>query len=189
LNQLPATIQGTTLIDQHFEFGAASLKIVGRPTFEQWAEMFETLKAMEKAIQFWLGDLLNYGEHAYGEKYSQFLEYRAYSTLATYSWVARQIPSSERVEKLTFEHHRCVAHLPSPDQSQWLSRAEDEGWSTRRLASEIATENDEPFPPRTFYNGLGQADGGPHRWVVRLPVGQALDMKAGQVHIVVREKP
>jgi len=46
-----------------------------------------------------------------------------------------------------------------------------------------------PSAPRTFYNGLGQADGGPHHWVIHLPIGQALDMKAGQVHIVVREKP
>ena len=59
----------------------------------------------------------------------------------------------------------------------------------RLITKYLTAPKDVPASPVTYYNGLGQADGGPHRWVVHLPIGQVLDMKAGPVHVIIKEKP
>ncbi len=68
-------------------------------------------------MKWWLGDWWAYGEHKYGARKALFaegqpLEDMNFGTLATYGWVARQVPTSTRVEVLSFDHHRHVAALP-----------------------------------------------------------------------------
>jgi hypothetical protein len=36
--------------------------------FAEWESLGHTLGRMEKAVQWWIGDWLNYGEREYGEK-------------------------------------------------------------------------------------------------------------------------
>jgi hypothetical protein len=43
-----------------------------------------------------------------------------FSTLMTYGWVVRQVPTSLRNDILTFDHHRHVAALPPAEQRHWL---------------------------------------------------------------------
>src|ERR1039457_2825142 len=50
------------------------LIVQGAPPFDEWAQCGTLLRRMKGAVQFWIGDWLNFGEHAYGEKYSQALE-------------------------------------------------------------------------------------------------------------------
>jgi len=52
-----------------------------------WIRLMGTLTRLEKAIQFSIGDALNYGNSRYGEKYSQAIEATGltYQALANYS--------------------------------------------------------------------------------------------------------
>jgi len=80
------------------ELKPVGLVVHGQPPIEDWMEAGEKLKLMGKTVQWWLGDWLNYGDAAYGEKYSQALEdtdYK-YQTLANLAWVASRIGISRR---------------------------------------------------------------------------------------------
>lgn len=179
MTKLPAAIMPTALIDGHFQFHPTGLEVVGDPTFDEWAEMVETLKAMEKALQFWLGDLLNYGEQAYGQKYSQFLDIRDVGTLRNYAWVANKVDASLRNDTLTWDHHRRVAALPPSEQAEWLQKAEAEHLSARQLHREIAEVDG--GSPALLFDGEGtlanlpsvivDEEGRPLRWLVRFEPG------------------
>ena len=155
-------ILASEAVDGHFRFHPTSLEIVNEPPFERWVEMFEALKRAGAAIQFWLGDMINYGERAYGEKYSQFLEVRQGGTLRNYAWVADNVPASLRNDNLSWDHHRRVASLPEPEQREWLDKADQEEWSARQLDREIAKETG--GRPVLLYNGQGRLEAGEDGW-------------------------
>lgn len=94
-------------------------------TFEDWARLMSTLSRLETAFQFALGDTLNYGNTAYGEKYSQAMDStgHSYQALANYAWVARSVPHKVRVAGLSWTHHRVVARLEEKEQASWLNLA------------------------------------------------------------------
>lgn len=108
-------------------------------SFDDWERVGRTLGQIERACQWWIGDWVNFGEQAYGEKYAQAVEATGleYNTVATYAWVAREIESSTRVENLSFSHHREVAHLERPKQKAWLIKAQAGEWSRSHLADEV----------------------------------------------------
>jgi len=95
----------------------------------------------------------------------------------------------DRGERTGYLAAQFAEKFPTEESLDTLPDGKATSWHT--VVNKVLTgrKRDYPSPPRTFYNGLGQLDGGPHRWIVRLPVGQALDMKAGQVHIIIREQP
>lgn len=121
-------------------------------SFDAWEHAGAVLKRMERAIRFWLGDWLNYGERQYGETYSQAIEVTGatYQALANCAYVARSVEFSRRRENLSFGHHAEVAALPAPEQDLVLERADSEGWSTRRLREFVRSGNwqaDQPAEP------------------------------------------
>lgn len=94
---------------------------------------------MESSVQFWIGDWLNYGHRAYERgKYEKALEKLdlEYGTLANLGYVAKQVESSRRREKLSFGHHQTVAPLDPPEQKDWLGKAEKGNWSIAILRKE-----------------------------------------------------
>jgi hypothetical protein len=97
-------------------YGPLGLAISDQLTFEEWQAAGETLKRMEGAIQWWVGDWLVYGECKWGEMYSQALDAtsKAYQTLANYKYVAEKFQFSRRRENLTWGHHEAVAGLDNP---------------------------------------------------------------------------
>ena len=168
----------------NFEFTRRGMIVHGEPAFEEWADVVSSFLTIAGTIQLCLGDLLNYGERAYGEKYSQFLDVRSYGTLATWAWVARSVDFSMRIENLSFEHHRKVAPLPPPEQDRLLREAEKKGWSSSRLGEEVRIAKGDP-PPRRLYEGEGVLHYDKDGWVVRLPVNVDVEGETGDVVTVV----
>lgn len=130
-----------------------ALQLPSKLSFDEWEGVGRTLGQIEKAVQWWIGDWLNYGERVYGERYAQAMDVTGleYNTLATYAWVAREVETSRRREHLSFAHHREVAALEPPKQESWLMEAEDSEWSRNRLRDEIkgrsnGSEPDEVCP-------------------------------------------
>jgi len=134
-------IDSATLATLPGHLESTALRLEDNLSYDRWAAVGELLVTVrESSSLWWLGDWLNYGERAYGERYSQaftLLPY-SYSFLSQVAWVCRSVMSFTRVKDITFQHHREVASLSTASQSEWLERARCEGWSSRDLAREVA---------------------------------------------------
>jgi N6-adenosine-specific RNA methylase IME4 len=116
-------------------------------SFERWSEIGRNLLLMGRAVMWWIGDWLNYGERAYGEKYSQAVDATGYDvqTLMNASWVCRSVEISRRREILSFGHHAEVASLSPGDQDRWLIETERQHWPIRELRSALRTPTAPPL--------------------------------------------
>lgn len=119
---------------------SVGLTVTGDLSFEDWMEMIQTLVRVDTACQFAIGDALIWGEARYGEKYSQAMEWTglSYQALANMVWVAKKVPLPNRVEGLSWTHHRVVASLDADDQLHWLVYANDQGMSAHAMQLEIS---------------------------------------------------
>lgn len=133
-------------------------------TFDEWASFAPRIKEALQSAAFAIGDWLVYGQERFekqlyfegmqpipgtrdvpGNAYEAALAATGIpkATLKQYAYVSRNIPRDRRVEALSWEHHRMVAALEPPQQSEWLMIAanviEQEGRvvSTRRLKRSI----------------------------------------------------
>jgi len=112
----------------------------GPVDYELWHAYGQGLRRVESAIQWVIGDWLNYGERAYGEEYSQALALwpeREYGTLRDYKWVAARFELSERSDNLSWVHHRIVAALEPPERDRLLGEAVENDWHTRELRQAV----------------------------------------------------
>lgn len=109
----------------YVELGDKHLRFREDTPYEVWGAVLKRLKSAEKAIQWWLGDALRFGERKYGEMYSQALEEIDYSygTLRDVAWVAGRFELSRRRDNLSWSHHREVAALDPQEQETLLDQA------------------------------------------------------------------
>jgi hypothetical protein len=106
---------------------------------------------MQDSLGFWLGDAAVYGERHYGELAAQALEAagRSADAMQRYIRVAERVPPERRREGLSWSHHREVAPLDPPDQTEWLERAEANRWTRRELEANLRSRPEpEPDIPR-----------------------------------------
>lgn len=127
-----------------FTLDRTGLVVSGAPAFDEWERVGAFLQQVEGAVSWWVGDWLNYGETAYGERYTQAVEVTglSYQTLADYAWVARKVDVSRRKESLAFSLHKEVASLPPADQSAVLEDAEAQGWSVYQTRHAVRQRRD-----------------------------------------------
>lgn len=133
---LAARSAGLKILGPSFRLQPAGLTVIGKPTIEEYTEAFKRLELVEGAIHWWYGDLALSYEKEYGlltelAELSPFIP----ETIQNDKWVASRYETSSRDEVLTFTHHRIAA--PLADRLKWLKRAEENGWSTRKLEAEI----------------------------------------------------
>jgi hypothetical protein len=118
---------------------SVGLTFIGAVTFDEWLGLMSTLVRMETAFQFAIGDALIYGESRFGEKYSQAMDATglSYQTLANLTWVAKHVPQSNRVDGISWTHHRVVASVDTSDQRNLLEMARDSRMSAVDLSTHI----------------------------------------------------
>ena len=152
-------------IDPKISITRTGLQVTSDLSFEEWQSMASRFGAAMSSAAFVIGDWLVYGEdHFRGQKrlpgfedesignrrvsseiYGEALRLTGLdrSTLITYAYVSRRVPSSLRNEQLSWEHHKAVAKLNEDAQQRWLQIAQDEGdeeygaVATRRLRKSI----------------------------------------------------
>jgi hypothetical protein len=114
-----------------------SLTLPASLSYEEWAATLHAVARMGKAVQFWLGDALLYGENQYGELMAQAASETKYSeeSLRGFLWVASRIPPSVRRSTLSWSHHQVAAG--SEDPKTWLDTAEANGWTVKDLRHAI----------------------------------------------------
>jgi len=61
------------IIIASFRLHENGLEPIGEPNFDQWVACGDFIHRSQKAMHFWIGDWLNYGEHKWGEKYKEAL--------------------------------------------------------------------------------------------------------------------
>lgn len=107
--------------------------------FEQWLDIGKILCRASRAVQWWIGDWLAYGEHKYGEKYAQGEVITGIDpqTLKSYNFVAANVQKLRRRNFLSWSHHREVAALPPASQDDLLKQAEENKWSKLQLRHHI----------------------------------------------------
>lgn len=107
--------------------------------FEAWETTGKLFERADRALKWWVGDWLIYGEGAYGERYSQAIDSTGwdYQTIANARWVAGQIAYSRRRECLSWSHHAEVASLGEAEQDELLDSAIEYNWSVKELRSAV----------------------------------------------------
>lgn len=148
-----------TMLGPSFKLRPMGLTVVGKPTKEEYAEALYRIQFIEGSIHWWYGDLCRAYEGHYGAivEIAEESEFE-YQTLADDKWVASRYPEvSSRNETLSFRHHRLAA--PREDRLEWLKKAEEYNWPTRKLETEIRKVRTlELPPPRQLAFGVIYAD-------------------------------
>jgi hypothetical protein len=112
-------------------FTTTGLLIPEGMPFDRWQGLGSDLRKAGKGIQFWIGDWIRYGEHEYGEKYTQAIEAtgKAEKTLRNYVFVAQNLDLSRRrdTEIVDYSIQAEIASLPPKQQERVLQQAEAEG--------------------------------------------------------------
>jgi hypothetical protein len=115
------------------------LKLPDGLSFEQWQSVGFTLKRINRAWRWWVGDWLHYGEQSFGEMASQVMDELGtdYQQLANCAYVSGKIPFSRRRESLSWSHHYEVASVPPAQAENLLDQAEANGWSRNELRAAV----------------------------------------------------
>ncbi len=125
---------------QGFKLTEDGVQIVGSPTFQQWQDVGKFIKRSHKAVKFWQGDWLNYGEENFDEWTQHFdSEDPDSEKLRREMWVAKKIPAERRHNSLSWEYHNEVADLVPEEQEQMFKVAEENKLSLSRFKSLIRT--------------------------------------------------
>ena len=105
--------------------------------YGEWARTGLALARMGKAVQWWLGDWLLYGESAFGEEMAQAATETGYSeeSLRGMLWVASRIPPSVRRPTLSWSHHQVAAGTECPEEH--LRVAEQMGWNVKAMRENV----------------------------------------------------
>lgn len=116
--------------------------------YDTWAELMATLYRLDKAIQWWIGDGIRYGELTYGEvATASFPTGHSGESAREYARVADRIEPARRLDDLSFSHHQAVAALEPDAQDRILAEAKEGGWNVHRTRAHVRREKaDGPTP-------------------------------------------
>ena len=140
-----------------------NLLIPDNTNFGEWKSIGRQLKNIEGAIQFWVGDWINFGEHKFGDRYLLAMSETGYSYqyLVHQKYISSRFvnpagdintksdnvsPVAFRHEGLSFSHHQEVASLPPEVANRLLDKAENDGLSRQELRSEVKEWREEHTP-------------------------------------------
>jgi hypothetical protein len=113
-----------------------ALTLKGDLSYEEWERSCKLIGRVGRGVQWWVADLVMFGETKFGEKAYQGIEAMGYDpkTLSNVAWVAERIEPARRRAELSFGHHQVVAALDAkPDQDAWLEKAIKKGWTRAEL--------------------------------------------------------
>jgi len=132
-------VMGQELMGVRVGLDEVSLMIPDGLGYETVEGMLGALKGLHDCVKWWIGDLLEYAERSYGEKYSQLLDATEfeYKTLRNIRWTVGRVGVRVRRKELTFWHHAEVAGLVEVEQERYLGEAVGKGWSVRQLREAV----------------------------------------------------
>lgn len=131
--------------------GDTQLEITADLEWTDFERLSMTLFQMERSHQWWLGDLLVYGERRFGDEFAQVasISGMAVSTLIKWQWVAAAFTPERRRNSIPWSYHELLVKLPEHEQESWLDAVEREGWTKRQLARALDDTPSGDSPPRS----------------------------------------
>ena len=107
---MPASQVSGQLLVKDGCFKSASLDLPEDLEYSEWQEIGSVIQRAEKAVMWWIGDWLAYGEKQYGETFAKAAELTSYQiqTLKVAKWVAQRVEKSRRRDFLSWSHHKEV---------------------------------------------------------------------------------
>lgn len=117
-----------------------SLTLTSDVPWDRYYALMGYFGRVKDTCSFYIGDGLLHGERVWGEMYAQAEEATglAPGTLQNYTSVCNRVAPDRRRLELKFSHHYEVAALDPDEQVVWLTRAVDEGLSSRKLRELIS---------------------------------------------------
>lgn len=138
---IPALYQQQTSLQNDLpgEFSQTGWQCDEDIPYDQWEYLAQSLQAISGSLNWIVGDVLNYGNHKYGEKYAQAVDVLGWAVQRAKDacWVAGSVLSENRNPNLSWTAHRHVAHLKPDQQKYWLDLAEETGASSAELFQAI----------------------------------------------------
>jgi hypothetical protein len=151
---------GAPIIGDLVHYESTALVIDDGLEIDEWLFVARALGAMTRGHQWWVGDVLVYGER-YGEDvFSQAAEELGLEphTLTNWRWVASAVKPSRRRDDLTWSHHAEVARLGPKAQRDTLARAAKLDWTVRQLRDHVALTYPQSHP-ELFGDDSGEPSG------------------------------
>jgi hypothetical protein len=104
-------------------------------SYAEWESVGFGLAKVGKAMQWWIGDWVNYGGKRYGETYKAAIDATGmgYKTVSNFALICSEFEFPRRRGNLSFNHHVEVWSLDHSQQDELLHRAETEGLSCAKL--------------------------------------------------------
>lgn len=126
-----------------FALESAHLEVKVEATFDECMRQLEMLYAGERSIQWWIGDLVNYIDAKWPERYEQALEVAPYTldTLQTYAYVCRQFPKEHRNVNVPFSIYQVAAGLTTlEERKSMVEMASREALSVRKVRAAVSVQ-------------------------------------------------
>lgn len=134
-------VETAVTLQDAFEFTPRGLVVHGAPSIDEWLRRVGELRDAQDALLWCLGDMLNYGEARYGEKYAQVAEETGYDPdyLRNVAYVARQFDLSLRSDKLRWSHHRALAAqwIKPEDRARIIAEAEQKRLTVDEIRARV----------------------------------------------------
>ena len=101
------------------------LVVPARLSWDAWVGRVHELGTLRKKINWYVGDLLNYGIDTFGEKAWQEIEAAGYSegALANLKYVAKKFPPDERSAELPWSVYQAIAPFHKKDRERLVTQA------------------------------------------------------------------
>jgi hypothetical protein len=98
--------------------GSVGVKLADETPIEESLVVLDWATQMSDHVGFIIGDVLNFGQSKWGEKYTAALNQtnRAYKTLRDYASVAARITPDKRQSALSYSAHRTILQIGDTDK-------------------------------------------------------------------------
>lgn len=124
-----------------FTLTRTGVRVKGKPTLGEFQGALDFVSNTHAASGWWLVDLIAYADSR--DDWDQHIdaiidsELMSEATVRQYRWLHKKVAPARRLPDVPFAQHLEVASVDAEEQSEWLHKAKDHGWSSRELRQEI----------------------------------------------------
>lgn len=150
-DQRISELQGVLALEGAGAITATSLDLTDPDMpFDRWEACGRMFGQIERSNRWWIGDWLLFGEAVYGEDSAQAVDDKQSrtkaaeqvtgldpATLANIASICRKVDRDHRKRELGFWIHAEVTALDPDEQTLWLERAIEQGWTRSELRAAI----------------------------------------------------
>lgn len=117
-----------------FVLKPGALNVSGYADIEEWERHAQSVIAISRYANWWIGDLVNHGESRFADDFWQCVgDTVSLSQLERCARVARAYPESDRFPDLSWTHHQKAMSLEPKLRKAVLTQALKHKWDTSDL--------------------------------------------------------